>query len=236
MNSNLVIIPVFNEATTIKEVLYELCQKYHGDILIVDDGSTDDSIERIRACIEKRPITLISHKTNLGYGAALIDGFTYAIERRYQYAVTMDCDWQHQPQHVPELFIEVQGCDILSGSRYLQDFPEDTAAPIERRHVNMSITEKINALTSYNLTDSFCGFKAYCVASLKKLTLDEHGYGFPIQFWLQAFVHGLSVKEIAVARIYTDATRTFGAQLDDSAYRLKYYNQIIERERKRWNI
>ena len=236
MNTNLVIIPVFNEAATIKEVLYELCQNYGGDILIIDDGSTDDSIERIRSCIQKRPITSISHTSNLGYGQSLIDGFNYALERGYQYAVTMDCDWQHQPQHVPKFFIDVIGVDILSGSRYLRDFPEDTVAPIERRHVNMSVTEKINSITQYNLTDSFCGFKAYRVASLEKLTLNERGYGFPIQFWLQAFAHGLTVKEIAVARIYTDATRSFGAQLDDSKYRLNYYNQIIERENKIWNI
>jgi len=236
MTKNLVIIPVFNEATTIKEVLSELCRHYQGDILIVDDGSSDDSIERIRGCIEKRPITLISHTSNLGYGAALIAGFSYAKERNYQYVVTMDCDWQHQPQHVPEFFSKIQGFDILSGSRYLHDFPEDTAAPAERRHVNMSVTEKINLLTNYNLSDSFCGFKAYRVAALNKLSLDERGYGFPIQFWLQAFAHHLSVQEIAVARIYTDAARSFGAKLDDSEYRLNYYNQIIERERKKWHI
>lgn len=236
MKNLLVIIPVFNEASTIKEVLAELCRYYAGDVLLIDDGSTDNSIERIRACIEKRPITLLNHVTNQGYGASLIDGFHYAIERGYDYVVTMDCDWQHQPQHVPEFFARVEGTDILSGSRYLTDFPEDTDAPAERRNVNMQITAKINAITHFNLTDSYCGFKAYRVAALSALSLDEKGYGFPVQFWLQAYAQGLSVKEFAVARIYTDAPRSFGVQLDDSSVRLNYYSQIIERERKRWNI
>ena len=135
-----------------------------------------------------------------------------------------------------EFFEKLNSLDVLSGSRYLKDFAENTEAPSERRSVNHTITAEINELTGYGLTDSFCGFKAYRVSALKKLSLTEHGYGSPIEFWVQAYAHGLTVGELPVARIYTGATRSFGDVLDDSERRLTYYRQILEREKQRWNI
>jgi glycosyltransferase involved in cell wall biosynthesis len=231
---SLVIIPVYNEEETIREVLGELCHHYQGDVLIINDGSTDASMQNIHACIAKRPVTVINHETNLGYGKSLIDGFNYAINKDYQVAVTMDCDWQHQPQHVCEFLSGINDCDILSGSRYLKDFAEDTDAPSDRRSINQLITKEINAITGFKLTDSFCGFKSYKIEALKKLELDEWGYAFPIQFWVQAFYKSLTIKELAVARIYTGASRSFGGTLDDSDKRLKYYREVLKREIDKW--
>ncbi len=236
MGTQLVLIPVYNEETTIREVLCELTRHYCGDILVVNDGSTDRSITSIRGCIESRPITVIDHEVNQGYGKSLIDGFNHAINKGYETVVTMDCDWQHQPQHVPEFFEKLGDLDVLSGSRYLTNFAENTDAPVERRAVNLTITEELNELTGYRLSDSFCGFKAYRVSSLKKLSLTEFGYGFPIEFWIQAFANKFKIEELAVARIYTGAVRSFGDILDDSERRLAYYRGIIERERTKWNI
>lgn len=236
MSRQLVIIPVYNEESTIKEVLGELCHHYSGDVLLVNDGSTDNSMERIHHCIEKRPIKIIEHPANLGYGRSLIDGFRFAQEGGYDVAVTMDCDWQHQPQHVPEFFSHLGGYDILSGSRYLRAFAEDTSAPADRQSINSSVTTELNKLTGYDLTDSFCGFKAYRVSALMRLDLDEEGYAFPIQFWLQAFAKKLTVAEFPVARIYTGAARSFGATLDDSAQRLAYYREVLHREVQRWHL
>ena len=64
----IVIIPVYNEEETIRDVLGELCRHYSGDVLIVNDGSTDASMARIHSCILKRPVSVIDHNKNLGYG------------------------------------------------------------------------------------------------------------------------------------------------------------------------
>jgi len=88
-------------------------------------------------------------------------------------------------------------------------------APKDRAQINGVITNKIGELTRYALTDSFCGFKAYRVSALKKLTLDEERYGMPLQLWMQAHKHQLIVKEIAVPRIYLHLDRSFGPDLDD---------------------
>lgn len=234
MHENLVIIPVYNEEATIEAVLGELCRYYSGDVLIVDDGSTDHSMQRINSCIRER-LAAIHHDTNRGYGASLIDGFHYAAERGYRTMVTMDCDFQHEPCQVPELFDRIADRDVLSGSRYLELQAGDMAAPPERMRINHIITERINAITDFNLTDSFCGFKAYDVSAVAKLTLDEEGYAFPLQFWIQAHLHHLKVAELPVARIYNNLNRSFGATLDDPAVRLAHYNDVIDRELARWN-
>lgn len=237
MKNRLVVIPVYNEEDTISAVLDELCSHYSGDVLIVDDGSTDHSMERVSPCVNTR-VQILTHRTNVGYGSSLIDGFAYAIAHQYKMVVTMDCDLQHEPRLVPEFFSELENdpCDILSGSRYLDRSEICGQAPKDRQNINRLITSQINDLTGYNLTDTFCGFKGYLVSGLAKLTLDESDYGFPLQFWIQAKAHKLTVREKPVARIYKNVERTFGGELDNPESRLNYYHDVINRELQRWNM
>ena len=94
----------------------------------------------------------------------------------------------------------------------------------------MEITQTLNKLTGLNLTDSFCGFKAYKVDALKEMKLTENGYGTPLQLWMQAWKLGLRIKEISVKLIYNNTSRSFSGELDKPAIRLSYYKEIIEKE------
>jgi glycosyltransferase involved in cell wall biosynthesis len=125
----LVAIPVFNEAATLRTVLAEVRQ-YARDILVVDDGSTDDTP---RLLAGERGIRRIRHHENCGYGQSLIDAFRYAVEHDYDWLITIDCDEQHEPAAIPEFLRAAaeDDADIISGSRYLTDSPED---PPYRRH------------------------------------------------------------------------------------------------------
>ncbi len=232
---NLVVVPVFNEEETIEAVLAELRRHYSGDVLIVDDGSTDRSAEVVEA-LGMANLTIIRHSENQGYGAALITGFKFAEEHGHGAVVTMDCDWQHEPSQVPEFFERLGYCDVLSGSRYLDDSPENHNVPADRFHINRLITRRINELFKFGISDAFCGFKAYRIEAIKKLSLSEPGYGFPMQFWVQAYVFGLCVCEIPVARIYLHASRSFGAGLDDPEERLQYYLNVLDEERRKWQL
>ena len=224
---NLVVIPIYNEARYLASVIEEV-KKYaceNADILAIDDGSTDDT-PRLLKKIDA--IKVLTHDKNLGYGRTLIDGFNYATRNGYSHLVTIDCDWQHEPSHILE-FCELLGdYDIISGSRYLM--PSNEEPPADRMAVNRQITRRINEITGYELTDSFCGFKAYLVDSLKKLKLTESNYGMPVQLWIQAWKNKLTVKEIPVGLIYFDHSRHFPGELRNGNSRLKYYNEIIERE------
>ncbi len=227
----LVAIPVYNEERTVQRVLAHVLQ-YADDVLVIDDGSTDRTV----AMLPKLPVDVIRHARNRGYGHALIDAFAWAASHQYDWIITMDCDEQHEPQSIPA-FLEAarqNSADVISGSRYVNLDDAEGAAPPDRRAINATITEEINARLGLRLTDAFCGFKAHRVDALRRLTLTENGYAFPMQFWTQVAAQGLRVQELPVKLIYTGAKRSFGAGLDDPERRLRHYRCVLNTEIGKW--
>jgi dolichol-phosphate mannosyltransferase len=216
-------IPVYNEAKHVRGVLAEV-RRYCRDVLVVNDGSTDGTAE----LLDREPdILRIDHPTNGGYGAALISAFAYARASDFDVLVTTDCDGQHQPERIPVLLEALHDCDIVSGSRYLRDFRQDTPAPTDRRFINATVTREINQRYGLDLTDAFCGFKAYRRDALAKLRITERGWGMPLQLWVQAARQELRVKEVGVPRVYLDPTRAFGGVMNDPEQRLAYYRAVL---------
>lgn len=224
----LVAIPVFNEAATLRQVLAEI-RRYAGDILVIDDGSTDQTPQLLR---EERGIRVIRHRENLGYGQSLIDAFQFAIEGGYDWLITIDCDEQHEPAWIPKFLAAARedDADIISGSRYLAEFEGNSRPPLDRRAINQKITDLLNEVLALNITDSFCGFKAYRVSALKRLNITVPGYAMPLQLWVQAVREGLRIREIPVRLIYNDPDRFFGGSLDDADARLLYYYDVLIHE------
>ncbi len=227
MTRFLTALPVYNERSTVDPVLDEVV-RFSPHVLVVDDGSSDGTAELLQ---RRDDIEVLTHKKNRGYGAALISAFDYAIADGYDALVTIDCDGQHQPNLIQN-FVErlTSGdSDIVSGSRYLEEFAGDSAAPMERRRINHHVTGLLNGRFDLRITDAFCGFKAYRVEALKRFHLTETGYAMPLQLWVQAACSKMRITELAVPRVYLDETRTFGAGLDNGDQRLKYYLDVIER-------
>jgi glycosyltransferase involved in cell wall biosynthesis len=216
-------IPVYNEEKHLENVLSEV-RRYSADILVVNDGSTDRTAELVAA---QGDIKVITHSQNRGYGAALSSAFRYALEQKVDILVTMDCDGQHEPSRIPVLLEAIHDADIVSGSRYLRDFRQNSLAPEDRQRINLVITNELNKALDLELTDAFCGFKAYRREALNKLDITETGWGMPLQLWVQAACAGLRIKEIGVPRVYLDATRAFGGVLNDAGERLAYYRKVI---------
>lgn len=222
--SDAVVMPVYNEAATVNDVLDSVRARFNGEVLVVNDGSTDGT----NAVLSTRTdVTVIAHPSNLGYGRALAEGFAVARTRGIRRVVTMDCDGQHEPRHIAE-FLEMldQGWDIVSGSRYLPGSRAVGQAPPSRREVNAKVTEEINRVTGWKLTDAFCGFKAYRLEALEQVELHEAGYAMPLELWAKAYGLGLSVCEIPVERIYYEHDRSFGVDLDDPEVRYAYYQRV----------
>lgn len=221
----LVALPVYNEESHVTRVLDEV-SKYAPNILVVDDGSTDGTADVLA---QRDDVQVIRHEKNQGYGAALITAFRASVELGYDVLVTIDCDGQHEPQRIPDFVAACQDVDIVSGSRYLKQFDGDSAPPEERRSINMQVTAELNRRLCLDLTDAFCGFKAYRVASLPKMDIDETGYAMPLQVWVEAARAGLRVVEIPVPLIYLEEKRSFGGVLDDGGTRMEYYHMVIDR-------
>lgn len=223
----LVAIPVYNEVRHITQVLNEV-RKYADDILAINDGSSDGSGDVLH---QEKNLHLIHHSKNLGYGAALRSAFGFAQAHDYDVLVTMDSDGQHEAERIAVLLEALTSdIDMVSGSRYLRAFKENTPPPADRRRINFQLTQYLNQKLGLNLTDSFCGFKAYRVKELRKFHITENGYGMPLQLWVQAANLGLRITEVAVPLVYLDANRTFGGGLDDAERRLAYYQSVIEGE------
>jgi dolichol-phosphate mannosyltransferase len=223
----LIIIPAYNEGKTLGEVLFQIRLLGSWPILLVDDGSQEDYRPLIR---DLHDIEILHHPQNYGYGQALISGFQYAREEGCRYVLTIDADGQHDPQYIPQFFKDAPHGDIVSGSRYHPLSLRVNNPPSDRRYVNALITERLNALTGYTLTDAFCGLKAYRVEALKEMRLTEPGYAFPLQLWMQAAFLGLRVKELPVSLIYRAPEKFFPGELADTQKRLKYYGETIDKE------
>ncbi len=216
-----VVMPVFNEAATVSAVIDQVRSYFDGPVIVVDDGSTDETPQVLDA---RSDITVRTLTDNCGYGCALAEGFAHARALKVEKLITMDCDGQHEPAHIPEFLGALTGGgDIISGSRYLPESKVISSAPGRRREVNRIVTEEINSVTGWGITDAFCGFKAYRLKSLDGVEIEEPGYAMPLELWAKAYRRGLSVREIPVERIYCDYDRTFGRDLDDPLMRLEYY-------------
>lgn len=226
----LIAIPVYNEQKYVAKVLEEV-NEYSDEVLVVDDGSTD-ATPTILATL---PVDVIRHKANLGYGRSIRDAFRWVQSYKYDWLITMDCDEQHEPASLPDFFaaIEADDADIISGSRYLDFKRCGDPPPADRRAINVKITEMLNERLHMNLTDAFCGFKAYRRSALKKLELDLDGYAMPMQLWVQAAAHHMRVREVPIRLIYNDPNRSFGGPLDNPELRLQHYQRAFDREVER---
>jgi glycosyltransferase involved in cell wall biosynthesis len=217
-------IPVYNEEKYLEDVLREV-RRFAADILVVDDGSTDRTP---RLLARRGDIKVIRHPRNLGYGAGLRTAFQSTIRDGYDALVTLDCDGQHEPALIPELVARLEEADIVSGSRYLRVFDPNQKPPEPRRRINVEVTRWLNSCLGLNLTDAFCGFKAYRRQALEVFDITELGYAMPLQVWVQAAQHGLSIVEVPVPLIYLDENRAFGGALDDSNFRLRHYRRVFQ--------
>jgi glycosyltransferase involved in cell wall biosynthesis len=117
VSRTLLIIPAFNEGASVQGVIHAVRPFIDGDIVVIDDGSDDDTADRAR----EAGAAVIRHPCNLGIGAAVQTGFLYGLKRGYDYVVRQDGDGQHDPKQIPRLLevLQQDDADIVVGSRFL---------------------------------------------------------------------------------------------------------------------
>lgn len=147
-----VVIPCFNEGASIAALVREVRQ-YLSLVIVVDDGSTDDT----SAFAAAAGALVISHARNLGKGAALKTGLSAALARGFEWVLTMDGDGQHRPQDLPAFFCCAEQANIrlVVGNR----MHNPQSIPWLRRQVNRWMSRRLSERAGQSLPDSQCGFR-----------------------------------------------------------------------------
>ena len=199
---NLVCIPAYNEEVKIKDVVKKSLP-YVDKVIVCDDGSTDNTA----ALAKKAGAIVISHATNLGYGAAISTLFDYCRKNNAEIMVTLDGDGQHNPDQVPDLIniILKHNVDVVIGSRSLRD---DKDLPSYRKAGIKIITSTINSATDLKVTDSQSGFRAYSRTAIDLIHPAESGMAVSTEILLNISNNGLSIAEVPITVSYTGDTST----------------------------
>ncbi len=195
-NLTSIVIPLYNEQNSIKDLIDRIPNHNLYEIIIIDDGSTDNSVERIKE-ITNREIKIIHHKKNQGYGAALLTGFRHATG---DIIVTMDSDGQHNPEEIPYLIKPIirDKADFVVGSRYLGKWYYKN--PLYARVGAYFIKVFFRMIFLQRVHDNQSGFRAFKKDITKILgNMRYTGMGFSTELLFKAASNHLKIVETKVS-------------------------------------
>lgn len=208
MGKNLVIIPTYNEIENIEKMIrtvFALPREF--EILIVDDGSPDQTAERVKLLQKEFPgkLHLEERKGKLGLGTAYIHGFKWALARGYDYIFEMDCDFSHNPEDLVRLLEACEnGADVAVGSRYCNGGKINNW-PLGRILMSYFASVYVRIVLWLPVKDTTAGFKCYRKKVLENIALDEikfMGYAFQIEMKYRAYRKGFKIVEVPI--LFTD--------------------------------
>ncbi len=201
-----VVVPMYNEARVIASVVGDL--RVHFDTVVcIDDGSSDCSAEVARAA----GAVVLRHATNLGQGAALQTGLTFAVRRTpARSIVTFDADGQHQARDAARMVMEGKrsGADVVLGSRFLAGGAAEV--PALRRRLLRAAVLFTRLTTGLRVTDAHNGLRVFSRAAAKELQLQSRGMCHASEILHQIAAKQWRVCEVPVTVAYTDYSRSKG--------------------------
>jgi glycosyltransferase involved in cell wall biosynthesis len=197
-----VLIPAFNEASGIADVVQQVRQALPGgDVLVVDDGSHDQTASIAAGA----GATVVTHPFNMGYGVAIQTGYKYACLKGYEYLAQIDGDGQHDPAFIAELLKPVmQGeADFVIGSRFRHD--QSYKPPLFRRLGMLFFRKLVSLFIHTPITDSTSGFQAFNKDVIRFFATDMFPCDYPDADVLIALhFAGFKIQELPV-RMFVNA-------------------------------
>ena len=191
------IIPAYNEEKAIKSVVE--CALKYGDVLVVDDGSDDNTYNLAKSA----DVKIVKHEKNRGKGAAIKSGLKEALNSNYDVLILLDGDGQHNPDCIPSFISNMDGNELVIGSRFKKGNPENM--PVWRKLSNKITTNLIKFGTGYRLTDSQSGFRAISRnAAGLFLDIKYNDYLYESEMFYRAARHNIKVSEAPIPCTYGD--------------------------------
>lgn len=199
---SLVIIPTYNEAENLEPLVLQVLAQGPFDVLVVDDDSPDGTgvvADDLTRCFPGR-VAVLHRPGKLGLGSAYIEGFRYALARRYERVFEMDADFSHDPASLPALRAALDGADVALGSRYV---PGGGVRrwPVWRRALSRGGSRYAGLILGvpvHDLTGGFKGFRRGALAALDLDTIGAGGYAFQIEVTYRCYRRGLRIVELPI--------------------------------------
>ena len=195
-------IPAFNEEKSIASIILRLKKKYE-TIIVCDDGSSDltGSLAKELGAI------VITHKKNLGYGAAIRSIFLKSRELEMDALVTFDADGQHRIEDIDSMIKPIleDKAEIVIGSRFIQN---DSNIPKYRKAGIKTITGLTNIATGLNVSDAQSGFRSYNKKTLENINPSDFGMGISTEILIKAKKMNYRIIEIPIVVLYEGDTST----------------------------
>jgi polyprenyl-phospho-N-acetylgalactosaminyl synthase len=199
LERSFVVVRAYNEAQVLGPVIDDLHRAFP-NIVLVNDGSTDATAEIARSL----PVHLVTHLVNLGAGAAMQTGLTYALNCGADYIVTFDADGQHRVDDAVALLYELASgkCDVVYGSRFLGR--PSIGMPATRRCILKAAAWFSRVTTHARLTDAHNGLRGFTRKAAAGLEISQTGMAYASEITSQLVRHGMTIGEIPVEIVYTD--------------------------------
>lgn len=203
-----IIVPALNESKVISKVLEGLPRSLKDvsqiDVLVVDDGSVDDTYE----IAKKAGVNVVKHVINRGLGAAIKTGLSWAATHDADIAVTFDADGQHDPADIPKIIEPIleKSADLVVGSR----FRERQNIPFDRLVLNWLANLATMGVFGVFSTDSQSGLRAFSKKAIELIDYHADRMEFSSEILVEAKRHNLKIKEVPISAIYTQYSRAKG--------------------------
>src|SRR3989338_11611240 len=173
-NRSIVLIPTLNEKENLEKLIPAIFSLMPDiSVLVVDDNSRDGTQELVEKLKQNYGnLFILTRTSNYGYGRSSIDGFKWALERDYEFLVTMDADFSHDFNVVPALLKDLEDYDISVGSRYILGGGVKNWSFL-RQMLSKFANFYVKTILGLPIMDATTGFNAYRADILRKINLDE---------------------------------------------------------------
>lgn len=202
-----VLIPTYNESLHIASLIEEI-KPYIGDIVVIDDGSSDATAEIAR----RHGATVIQNTQNQGKGRSLAIGFQYCMKKGVEAILTMDGDGQHLPTDIPRFLSAAKNLDagIILGNR----LANPKGMPLVRLITNHCMSWIISKISHQKIPDTQCGFRLMKKKAIESIRLTTSNYETESEILIQAAKNGITILSVPITVVYQGDTSKINPFID----------------------